>query len=450
MINNNSKVVDLRIDLDRRINFAMQQNDVPVIKTLQIENYSDQPLLDLEVRISAEPSFALGWAGRIAKVGSNSVYSLDSIDLELSPGFLNELIERLKGNLSIEILKEKTDSRRISTSVELLARDEWGGLSSLPEILAAFVLPNHPGIERILKVAARYLMKWTENPSLDGYQSKDPRRVYAIVAAVYAALYKLEITYIHPPASFENEGQRVRLPDRILDSGVATCLDLALLAAGCLEQVGLNALVILVRGHAFTGVWLKEQSFSVPSMEDGVHLCKRIDLSEIAIFDPTGITVRPVLTFKQAVAEAKRRLKPEESFLCAIDVNRARKGRIRPLPERIDRPIEVQGSEDTDKEIVAEPVAPDLSDVTIDDSGQDVEEPPVDTPASRLDRWSRKLLDLTLRNRLLNYLETKKTISLLCPHLGNLEDMLASGATFRILPRPADLNDRTQETETYI
>jgi uncharacterized membrane protein len=54
--------LEVRIDLDRRINFAMQQNDIPVVKMLHVENRGDAPLRDLQVRISTEPAFALGWS----------------------------------------------------------------------------------------------------------------------------------------------------------------------------------------------------------------------------------------------------------------------------------------------------------------------------------------------------------------------------------------------------
>ena len=55
---------------------------------------------------------------------------------------------------------------------------------------------------------------------------------------------------------------------------------------------------------------------------------------------------------------------------------------------------------------------------------------------SRLERWKQKLLDLTLRNKLLNFRETKKTIPLLCPDLPAFEDALADGKEFVVLPNP--------------
>ena len=432
--------LEVRIDLDRRINFAMQQNDIPVVKMLHVENRGDAPLRDLQVRISTEPAFALGWSTQIAVVGGKATYNIEAIDLNLSPGYLGELTERVRGQLWIEVASGGEILTRLAEPVELLARDEWSGLSSLPEILAAFVLPNHPAIEPVLRAAAEFMSHWTGDPSLNGYQSKDPRRAYTMASAVYAALQKLGLTYVNPPASFEAEGQRVRLPDRILESRMATCLDVVLLAAACLEQAGLNALVVLVEGHALNGVWLRDESFPEPATDDGLRLRKRVDLNEIAVFDAAGVTVRPALSYERAVAEAKRRLDSTESFRCAIDIFRSRKGRVRPLPERVERP-EAPGRPGTGAEVAGgEPAAPDVSGLGVGgEPGPAEVGPTAETPATRLDRWRRKLLDLSLRNRLLNFKDTRKTLPLLCPDLPQLEDMLAGGTTFRIQPRPVDL-----------
>ena len=46
-------------------------------------------------------------------------------------------------------------------------------------------------------------------------------------------------------------------------------------------------------------------------------------------------------------------------------------------------------------------------------------------PVGRVDRWKDRLLDLSLRNRLLNFRETSAALRLLSPSLGTLEDALA-------------------------
>src|SRR5262245_3918 len=171
-----SAKVHLRAQIDRRINFATQQNDVPVVKIIHVENRSDASLRDLRLRITSEPTFADPWEARIALIAEKSTYNLEAFDLVLSPRYLGELTERVRGQLRFELLHDRERLCEHTEPVELLARDEWGGLASLPEILAAFVMPNHPVVEHILRAAADILESWTTDPSLSGYQSRDPRR----------------------------------------------------------------------------------------------------------------------------------------------------------------------------------------------------------------------------------------------------------------------------------
>jgi very-short-patch-repair endonuclease len=434
-------VVRIQVNLDRRINYAMQQNDVPVVHSLQVENLSELTLRNCRIRIVSDPEFATEWKADIEQIGPSSVYQLESVDLSLSPKFLFQLTERLHGLLRFEIIHKEEILFEKSEQVILLARNEWGGLGSLPEMIAAFTLPNHPAVERILSSAASILEKWTGDPSLSGYQAKSPKRYAMAAAAIYAAIQKLSISYMNPPASFEDQGQRIRLPDRILENKSGTCLDLAVLAAGCIEQAGLNAVIVFVKGHAFTGVWLKEECFSEPAIDEPLRLRKRVDLKEICIFDPTCVTARPFVDFRHAMQEARRRLDVPEDFLCAVDVLRARKGQIRPLPERVERQKEVAAGEESAYTVPDTFAVPDLAE--IEGIPETEIKHPKETEASetRLDRWRRKLLDLSLRNRLLNFRPTKKTVQLLCPDLSALQSALAAGSSFHILPRPAEFSE---------
>ncbi|MHC5079231.1 MAG: DUF4011 domain-containing protein, partial [Planctomycetota bacterium] len=413
--------IEFRMDVDGRINFAMQQNDVPVVQALHIWNRTQKPLRDLTVRIRPEPEFGKVWETNIAEIREGSFFGFDTVDLALSPDYLHGLTERINGFLHFETTQGERVLARHAEPLVLLPRDEWPGLQSLPEILTAFVLPNHPLVEKLLQVTGKILGAWTQDRSLAGYQAQDAKRVLLITAAVYSTLLKLGLTYVNPPASFEMEGQRIRLPDRIASSRMATCLDLALLAAACLEQAGLNPLVVLVGGHAFTGVWLHDECFPEPMTDEPLRLRKRVDLREIAIFDPTCVTHRPAIDFNKAAREARRALDKHEDFVCLIDVKRARHGGVRPLPERVEPEPDPDAAE-AEKSV---PATPDLSRFRPSlKTTMILKKATEETPRTRLDQWCRKLLDLSLRNRLLNFKATKKTIPLLCPDLPGLENTL--------------------------
>jgi hypothetical protein len=54
----------------------------------------------------------------------------------------------------------------------------------------------------------------------------------------------------------------------------------------------------------------------------------------------------------------------------------------------------------------------------------------------RLWRWQRKLLDLSLHNRLLNYKPTRRSLKLFCPDPQTLIEKLEAGTRVRIVPTP--------------
>jgi len=81
-------LLDIEIELDPTVSFAMQQNEVPVVKTLRVTNKGEAVSENLLVRVWSEPEFAVPWETHVASVTSGSTYSLDTVDLDLSPDYL--------------------------------------------------------------------------------------------------------------------------------------------------------------------------------------------------------------------------------------------------------------------------------------------------------------------------------------------------------------------------
>ena len=59
--------------------------------------------------------------------------------------------------------------------------------------------------------------------------------------------------------------------------------------------------------------------------------------------------------------------------------------------------------------------------------------------STKIAQWERKLLDLSLRNMLLNVRLTKSVIPLLCDDVSVLEDALSDGEEFRVMPAPSEM-----------
>src|SRR6266849_8004266 len=96
----------IELDLDPTVNFAMQQNDVPVIKALRLRNEGEDELCELGVRVWGEPAFMVPWSGRVAAIAPRGPYNLELPEIELSATFLLELTERLVGAVHIAVAQD--------------------------------------------------------------------------------------------------------------------------------------------------------------------------------------------------------------------------------------------------------------------------------------------------------------------------------------------------------
>ena len=424
-----------------KVSFATQQNDVPVLKELRLVNLSGSPVERLRLEIEADPPVFATRTWRFDRLAGGAEVAVRDRDLQLNAAYLQQLSEAVRATVTLRARSDASDSpvlieRRFP--VEVLARSEWGGATAQPELLAAFVLPNDPAVSRILKAASQVLARAGKRDAIDGYQAKSRERVYELASAIWSGVAGLKLTYAEPPASFELQGQKVRTPAAALEAGLATCLDTALLFAAALEQAGLYPVLALTKGHAFAGVWLQPQEFATLLVEDAAALRKRLALNELILFETTLATGSAPAGFARAVEQGERQVAEarEAEFVMAVDVRRARLQRIRPLALADGRAVAAPEGESG-----SEPETPGAAE-RLEEApalgGFDLADPEAapSTPEGRLERWRRKLLDLTTRNRLLNVTLGPNALGLLCPEPGVLEDRLADGASFRIVALP--------------
>ncbi|EQD78585.1 DNA helicase related protein, partial [mine drainage metagenome] len=349
-------------------------------------------------------------------------------DVVLREGYLADLTECMQAAAHLRLRSSTGVVAEQRFPIELLARNQWGGAGSMPELLAAFCMPNDPAVDKVLKSTSDVLRRAGRPDGIDGYRAGSRQRAWELASAVWSAVCGYQISYVLPPASFEQEGQKVRFPSQVLDGRVGTCLDTALLFAAALEQAGLNPILLLTKGHAFTGVWLQPQEFAQVLNEDASSVRKRIELQELLVFETTLATQSPAPGFSHAVDVAKRQL-TDEDFVIAVDVRRARMQKLRPLTVTTKTMGEAH-HEHAPKVSEALESAPELPAFDVE-----VEEEP-STATDKLELWQRKLLDLTTRNRLLHLPDSAKAIRLICPDPAGLEDILAADKSVRIVCMP--------------
>ncbi len=441
-IDEGQKTSVIKLTCDRAINYAFQQNAIPVIKELRFLNDATTRR-DLIVRITTEPAFANISEIRLQAVDASAEFSKAPVDIKLSPEFLSDLVENVEGLIKVEVIHNGETICSLVERISLLARNEWCGLVSLPEILAAFILPNDPAVMRILGRASDILADATGKSALNGYQDKDRTRSWEQIAAIYRSIAELGIRYINPAASFEITGQKIRFPSEIIEQRFGTCLDLTLLFAACCEQAGLRPLVLIHEGHAYCGCWLEEQTLPEPADDDLQHIRKLTRDELITVFDTTVLTNEPTENLKNAELIGEKHLWTEKPFKLALDVHRARLARIRPLP------IPGQGKLSSEVNVPTHGLSQGIGKRIFADVIQPQSAAPSKS-ANRIDQWKSRLLDLSLRNRLLNFKETKSTVQILSSDASEVEDKLAAGKDLSVRPKPKVMSEHDpRDSRTY-
>ncbi len=132
--------------------------------------------------------------------------------------------------------------------------------------------------------------------------------------AVFRALSGSGISYVSSIYTFGDhagDAQRIRLPRETLSLNNANCMDVSVVFASAMENLGMKPVVVIIPGHAFTGIKMGENS------------------QQILYLD---LTVLPRGTFEQAIARAQGWLKktPPEQVL-TVDIAAARAMGIYPM-----------------------------------------------------------------------------------------------------------------------
>ena len=424
----NNRVI-VKIDYMPSVNYSMMNSGIDACNSLVLENVDDKDWNNLTVEISGPHIKDSSCRFELLKRGQS--VQVTTVKIEPDYAVLSEITEAIKASFLLVIKCMDNIIFKQEYPITLLSYEEWTGSNVMPELIAAFVVPNNPLLPKIKLSAAKFLEKWTGSASFDEYQTQDRNRVRAQVAAIYEALRSEGIIYSAPPPSFEQTGQRIRLADKVLKEKMGTCLDTSLLVASCLEEIGIYPIVLMLKGHTMVGAWLTPNVFPQMVCDDASYLLKEMadGNNNIVLLESTAITSSEGISFEDAVKSAMQKIKDDSLFLYFVDIHRCRLGNIRPLPQRIEKDgkwtfgnegVEHQNATDSIKNFSH-------YDLRLEDTGM---------PTTKQMIWERKLLDFSLRNNLLNTRIGRKVIPFISFEIEHLEDHLQAGEDYSITPSP--------------
>ena len=424
------KSVNIDIDYIKTVNYALFHNRIPVCQSVNVTNISVQHLNDVKVCCKGEfikeyESYLIG------RINAGETVRVMSFEISPDASKLAVLTERIVTYFTLTVTSQDEIIEEKQYEIELMPYDHWLGITILPQTLVSFVTPNHPAINSLVVKTAEALKKVTGSSVLTAYQTCNSNDVRLQVAAVFTAVHQLGIVYRSVPASYEDIGQRITMPDQVISIKIGNCIELTLLMASVLESIGINTVVIIQKGHAYLGVWLVDDCYSCSICDDASYIEKKCSrgIDEMLVVECTQVA-QETTSFENAVKIAEQNLADHSVFELFIDIKRSRLERIFPLPTRV-----LTNGEWTFEETgvgheqclfeIKEHDRYDLSLMT--DKKKEL---------TKFDIWERKLLDFSLRNSLLNLYLRRKAIQFISFDIDRIEDHLQDGEEYCIISKP--------------
>ncbi|WEO78596.1 DUF4011 domain-containing protein [Cryobacterium sp. SO2] len=444
--------ISLSLTVTPVLSYALAHNRINVVGRVGVDNRGParrEAVLRLEVLSAGD---TVGTArDLLVDLAAERTATFTDVSLTVDPAAMLLIEEQRPATIHASLLVDGTVVAEAAEPIQLLAAQQWIAqpVDLALEMLSAHVLPNHPEVAVLLGEAAALLEARTGSASMPGYQS-GAERVDQVVEAIFVAMRARGIRYATPPASWVDDGQKVRTPGEVLGTvaaggasgGVGTCLDTVVVMAAALEQAGLHPLLWVVDGHAFLGYWREEETLGAPALTDVAEVINLLDLDLIRLVETTQVTNHGAgspVTFAQAQRSPRVEwLSDLDSVIGVVDVVQARRTHILPLPARTvagDGTVLVTEYRPA-AAVPGGPAAP-ASTAQVTDApapvAADVTPPRVTPP--RIDQWKNALLDLSLRNRLINFTE-RGALALTVPdqHLADVEDLITGGTGLTLLP----------------
>ncbi|OBG78137.1 MULTISPECIES: DUF4011 domain-containing protein [unclassified Mycobacterium] len=434
----NTGTVRLDIKAISDLSYPMAHCRIPVVDQVTIDGVTEDlrgAVLRVDV-VSAAGSHG-GPRELHVDLAAGKPTILRDVDLALDPASMLTVDDQRPGRIEAVLQDAAGDViAKGFNEVNILAANQWKAtpLQLGLEMLAAHVQPNASAISRLLPDVSDRLNETTGRSAIDGYQSENPERVDAIAQAVYDAMRARDIRYAEPPASWGLDGQKIRTPQEVLDGRLGTCLDTAVTMAAALEQAGVNTTMWVLKGHAVLGYWRVDSALPTISTTEVIDVVNLVDLGHLRLVETTLVAGgNDSSPFPEAVDAGRKHLGDDLSNILGVtDIRQARLSQIYPLPSRTLSP---------DGSVVVTEYTPAAGLVIApyqrSDSSTAVSHP-TDSVPPRVAKWKNALLDLSLRNKLINYTDRAGyRVEVPGPALGRFEDAVNDNARITLLASDA-------------
>ena len=398
------------------------QNNITPVKRLYVKNSSDEDKENIKIRISSSPAFLLPTEITDIRLPRRTTAKFET-EVQLSPLFLVGLDKTEEGEIRMQVT-DGNDSvvAEQKFPVQLLPFNACNFVED-PGCLAAFVRRTAE-LNKLLNLAGRKVESWGLS-SCTGY-SGTRNNVRNFFAACYSVLADQKFT----AAEIRKDADVAIIADHreTLISKIASPLELALMLAALVEANGQNAIIAMMNGKWYAGCFLINECLPNLIGDDADMLRKK---SERGVSDLSLVMVDDLfggIAFEKAEKSAQASIKKDAEVDFIVDVKRARIMHIFPLPERVRK----EGGYDLRQ---SKDYYTDLAPKQLKEYGGEIGG---EKEISRVTQWERRLLDMDMRNSLLNFKVSQTAVKLLVPSLEDFIENVGEIKSFTLENKPRE------------
>ena len=186
------------------------------------------------------------------------------------------------------------------------------------ELLATMITPTDPKVEELITKAAKYDPDKVMEAGYQTVNDSDGSVKQRLADIWQAETTDYHLTYVSTTETFDGSSQRIRLPTEVLTGGSGNCIETSLLYAAAAEALDLEAVLVLIPGHAYMGVNLDGQG-------NNWYWVETTMIGRYGFAD----------ALKEGAAEfsdASPHIKAAESQYGLVNVDKARADGITPIP----------------------------------------------------------------------------------------------------------------------
>ncbi len=370
----------------------------PLFSTLQIKNEGEEMLEGLVLSVTSANGMLLPCEKELA-IPFESVVEVELNNL-LSPLYFTNVEAVTEEKIVVTVKQDKKIVASKEWTVTTLPFDYWQGIDGDAELLASFVRPKLGDCARVQTEIVDQLKKWNITCELGGYVGNDKNAVRSVIAALYAVFRRF---------SAEKKPCDLTAPVeagagiKILTGRKASVLEMAVFAASCLESMGFHPILAFGEKEVTCGVWLYDSCFLDTVSDDMQRLDAYIadGINNVSCFDVTDLFSDKNAAYSTSEAHFKQKLQ-SGYYDRYVDVRRCRISNIMPMPLRAKS---VKGFEVLHEADMAHDAAPKAI--------KELQKLSLDGEQTKDKQWERRLLDLSMKNTLLNFSPAKMAVRLL-------------------------------------